>query len=237
MQTVVSEKDPKLGSVRPELVGIRDGYRLWSEQYDEAPNPLLALERRIIGSQLPGLRGTRFLDLATGTGYWLDYAVARGARAFGIDLSSDMLNRAAQKRVDRRRLVLGDLSLLPFRDDGFDIAMCSMAVGYVASLDALFLEFARVSQQVIVSDLHECAIQAGWTRSFEIDGRRYEIEQFPHRTHDLDTAAEDCGLRRSWRSVSYLGEAEREIFVRAGREHAFAAAARVPAILSTCWTR
>jgi hypothetical protein len=90
---------------------------------------------------------------------------------------------------------------------------------------------------VIVSDLHETAVEAGWQRRFESDGCRYEIKQYKHGAHELDDAARTAGLRIEWREATHIGEPEREFFVRAGREYAFDAACRIPAILSTCWSR
>ena len=219
------------------LVGVQEGYRLWSESYDCDPNPVLALERRVMGERLGQLSGRCFLDIATGTGYWLNYARSRGARAFGLDRSAEMLAAAAQKPGLSNHLIRADMNRLPLPDASADIAVCSLAVGYVASAGILFRELARVSRTVIVSDLHQHAVQAGWRRSFKVEGRRYHIEQFAHTAEELDAAAEASGFRIDWRVASHLGEPERDIFVRAGREHAFAEACRVPAILSSSWTR
>jgi SAM-dependent methyltransferase len=161
----------------------------------------------------------------------------RSARAFGIDLSVAMLAEAAKKNGLGRRLIRADMNRMPFRDSVADIAICSMAIGYIPSVADLFRELARVSQRVIVSDLHPDAVVAGWRRSFAAAGRHYEIEQFAHTPAQLDVAAGDAGLRMEWRITAHLGEPEREIFARAGREHAFTAACHVPAILCSCWTR
>ena len=90
---------------------------------------------------------------------------------------------------------------------------------------------------MIVSDLHECAVEAGWQRCFKVAGVRYEIEQFEHTAGELDAAANDAGFRIDWRMESHIGEPEREIFIRNGREYAFAEVCQIPAILSTCWIR
>jgi len=219
------------------LVSVREGYRLWSLSYDRDPNPVVALERRVVRERLGQLSGRCFLDVATGTGYWLNYARSRGARAYGVDVSAEMLSEAASKPGLKERLIRADMSMLPLKDAVADVAVCSLALGYVPSAGNLFRELARVSRRVIVSDLHEGAIQAGWRRCFEVEGDRYQIEHFEHTARELDEAADGSGFRINWRVTSYIGEPEREIFVRSGREHAFAEASRVPAILSTCWTR
>lgn len=219
------------------LVSTQEAYRLWSGSYDRDPNPVVALERRVVRERLGPLAGCCFLDIATGTGYWLNYARSRGAHAYGVDLSAGMLSEAASKPGLEGRLIRADMNVLPFKDAIGDIAVCSLALGYVPSPGDLFRELARVSKRVIVSDLHERAIQAGWQRGFQVRGRGYQIEHFEHTTRELDEAADGSGLQIAWRVASYIGEPERESFVLSGREYAFAEASRVPAILSTCWIR
>ncbi len=78
---------------------VEAAYRLWAPSYDCDPNPLLALEGRVLRARLALNPGMRVLDLATGTGRWLGYALSQGAHGFGVDISRDMLARAARKRA------------------------------------------------------------------------------------------------------------------------------------------
>jgi malonyl-CoA O-methyltransferase len=218
-------------------MNARSAYRLWSASYDDDPNPILALERRVISERMGSVSGQCLLDIGTGTGYWLAYARSRGAHAFGIDLSEEMLSNAAKKDGPRSCLIRADMNRLPVRQGVADIAICSMVIGYIPDVRNLFRELARVSHSVIVSDLHPGAAEAGWQRGFETADGRFQIEHFVHTAPQLDEAANASGFRFDWRSVAYLGELEREVFVRAGREHSFAAACRIPALLSTRWVR
>src|SRR6202034_872141 len=113
--------------------------------YDDDPNPILALERRIVRERLGAVSGKRLLDIGTGTGYWLAYATSGGARAFGVDLSEEMLAVAAKKDRLRNRLIRADMNRLPVRDGAVDIAICSMALGYIPELKNLLRELARIS--------------------------------------------------------------------------------------------
>ncbi len=45
-------------------------HRLWAATYDEAPNPLLALEGRLLKPLLPRTRGLLVVDVACGSGRW-----------------------------------------------------------------------------------------------------------------------------------------------------------------------
>jgi ubiquinone/menaquinone biosynthesis C-methylase UbiE len=219
------------------VVNAIEGYRLWSASYDRDANPIVALERRVVGERLPPLYGRTLLDVATGTGYWLNYARSQGAQAFGIDLSIEMLAQNAAKPLARNRLICADMSCLPIKDGVADVAICSLAVGYVESVVKLFRELARTAKTIIVTDLHERAVQAGWQRGFSVHGARYQIRQFGHSTRELDHEAHTAGLQIQWRTESRVGEPERPLFADAGREHAFNQVSRIPAILSTCWAR
>jgi predicted TPR repeat methyltransferase len=94
------------------LVGAQEGYRLWSRSYDRDLNPVVALERRVVRELLGPLSGRCFLDVATGTGYWLNYARSRGARVYGVDLSAEMLAEAASKPGLKERLIRANMSAL-----------------------------------------------------------------------------------------------------------------------------
>jgi ubiquinone/menaquinone biosynthesis C-methylase UbiE len=211
-------------------------YRLWSATYDSDPNPVLALERRVLEERLIVTHVTRVLDLATGTGRWLEYATAKGASGFGVDLSPEMLARAAEKGF-AGRLVRATLSALPFPNDVADLAICSFALGYLRSPAAAFREMGRTCQRVIVSDLHPEAVRAGWVRSFRTGDGNWEIISHHHSRELLHHCAKAAGLRPAWQREAPFGEPERSIFEQAGKSAAFEAARQVPAILVSCWTR
>jgi ubiquinone/menaquinone biosynthesis C-methylase UbiE len=70
----------------------------WAASYDEQPNPLLALEQRVLLPRLGDVRGLDVLDAGCGTGRWLAQLAGRSARSLaGVDISSVMLGLAASK--------------------------------------------------------------------------------------------------------------------------------------------
>lgn len=212
-------------------------YRLWSATYDNDPNPLLALEHRVLRERLPIAPGMRVLDLATGTGRWLEHAISQGAQGFGVDLSREMLAKAARKTGLAGHLVRATVCALPFPGDFAELAICSFALGYFPSLDAAFHEMARVSRVVIVSDLHPEALRAGWVRSFRAHGEKFEVAHHGHSRSVVEDSVRAAGLRARWNVEASFGEPEREIFEQAGRGDAFDSVKRMPAILISCWQR
>jgi SAM-dependent methyltransferase len=218
-------------------IPVTAAYRLWSQSYDRDPNPLLALEQRVLGPRLGVEPGDRVIDLATGTGRWLLYFLARGVHAFGLDLSPEMLAAAAQKREARGRLMRADARALPVCDSAARMALCSFAFGYIQDTDPLFREMARIARCVIVSDLHPDAVRAGWTRSFRVDGQRYEVAHYIHSRERLLTSAQSAGLRLAWSLEAAFGAPEQEIFERAGKGSEFSHVAQLPAVWIGCWER
>jgi ubiquinone/menaquinone biosynthesis C-methylase UbiE len=209
------------------LVSAAEGYRLWAPDYDTSHNPLLALEMRILESRLGIAAGDRFLDAGAGTGRWMKHAETRGACAFGIDSSAEMLARGSGARVR------ADIRRLPVADNAVDLAMCSMVLGYVRSAGEALRELTRVARRVVVSDLHPDAVAAGWTRSFRRRGQVYEIGQYRHSLRALKPE----GTREEWFVEAKFGEPERSIFNAAGKTDAFDGIAGVPAICAVCWIR
>jgi SAM-dependent methyltransferase len=219
------------------VVSAIEGHRIWSRQYDESPNPILALEMRVLAPRLGILSGRSICDAGSGTGRWMQWASSQGARVFGFDACREMIVESCHKPGLRGRSVQADVCRIPIKNNSVDIAICSFMLGYVPSPLEVLGELARIASCVIVSDLHPQAINRGWTRSFRAAGERYEMAHHSHSIPRMDAAAKTAGLIPAWRSEPSFGEPEREVFRRAGREAAFEEASRLPAILITAWNR
>ncbi|MDE3195686.1 MAG: class I SAM-dependent methyltransferase [Acidobacteriota bacterium] len=209
-------------------VESRRAFALWAPLYESAPNPLVSLETRIVGSRLPELRGQIVVDAASGAGRWGKIAVSRGARAVYTDICPEML-----MRVREGACVQADMRALPFPDNFADLAICSLALGYVPSASPALRELGRVARRVIVSDLHPDAVRAGWARSFRAGGRSIQIAHYSHSIRDIDLP----GMAREWVTEARFGPAELAVFRAAGREDLFASACSVNALYAASWVR
>ncbi len=219
------------------VVSAIEGHRIWSRQYDESPNAILALEMRVLAPRLGILAGRTICDAGSGTGRWMEWASGEGARVFGFDACREMIIESSRKPGLEGRSAQADVCRIPLANNSVDIALCSFTLGYLPSSLEVLGELARVARCVIVSDLHPEAVNRGWTRSFRAEGERYEMAHHGHSIAQLDAAAKTARLIPAWRSEPSFGEPEREIFRRAGREAAFEEASRLPAILITAWNR
>ena len=222
------------------VVGAAEGYRLWSKSYDLEPNPLLGLEMRTLADRLDSLAGKVLLDVACGTGRWMAAAAERGAHAFGLDLSGEMLDVARPKPRLAGRLVQGNACSLPFLDHSVDAAICSFALGYLEDPDALFRELSRVTRRrgiVIVSDLHPQALQAGWLRTFRHSSDLFEIESHIYTYPQCLAAGLEANLVIREVLEPHFGEPEHLIMKSAGKEELIETTSSVPAILVMTWER
>ncbi len=85
----------------------------------------------------------RVLDVACGTGDFLELAVARGASAVGVDLAAGML-AAGRRRLPGYTFVQGDGAALPVRDGAVTVVTCGFAFRNFVHLPQVMRELARV---------------------------------------------------------------------------------------------
>jgi SAM-dependent methyltransferase len=217
------------------VVSVTEGYERWAPTYDGDPNPLLAREERHLLPLVDALRGKRMLDLACGTGRWLEKLMASGtASGVGVDCSAAMLRVARNKCSIATRLAQSACENLPFGNAAFDLLTCSFALGHIQDLQKVAQEMARVARRradVFISDLHPEAHSRGWRVGFRDGDATAQIEMLPRPSEQTIQIFCGTGFDCVRCDSLWLGEPERAIFVRAERAHAFAEACQVPAIL------
>jgi SAM-dependent methyltransferase len=226
--------------VSPLFVSPIEGHRIWSASYDDDPNPLLALGMRVLSERLGPLHGLRVIDVACGTGRWMNAALFKCANITGIDLCDEMLIAAARKPALEGRLALAQADELPFANGSADLVLCSFAMSYFPSASRAIAEMARVTRRggrVVMADLHPGANEAGWKRAFRSGDSVYEIEHHSHSAAYLNAAAEQAALDQAWQTDAHFGAPEREIFQKARKDSVFAQASSIPALRVICWKK
>ncbi len=221
-------------------VSAMEGHRHWAPVYDAGPNPLLALETRLLLERLSLVPPVRFIDVACGTGRWMEWALNSGSRVFGIDFCPEMLLQASCKRGLSGCLALADACSIPLAEGSADLTLSSFALGYLPSPQRAIAEMARVTcagGRIVVADMHPCALEAGWARSFRSNGHSYEIDHYRHSNTAWEGAGESAGLALEWRIDACFGEPERKILREAGKDSSFLELSRIPALLAMCWKK
>ena len=195
--------------------GVREGYDRWSATYDETPNPLVALDRRVTLPALEPRAGERVLDAGCGTGVHLAALCAVKSRAVGLDFSAGML-RVAQQRAPRAHLAQADLNTqLPLRGRAFDAVLSALVSEHLANIRRFFSEvFAtlRPGGRLVFSAFHPELARAGIEANFERDGTEYRLGAEGYTVADYLTSISDAGFRGlTWREYRGDDELVREV--------------------------
>jgi cytosine/adenosine deaminase-related metal-dependent hydrolase/SAM-dependent methyltransferase len=213
----------------------REKFALWSKGYDESPNPMLSLEERFLAPIMPDLRGKDFVDVGCGTGRWLERIAKSLPRSMtGIDVSSEMLDRARRKLTREAVLVVANATLLPIASGSADVALASFVASYVAELPRFAAELrraARFDSRIYISDLHpDTAVACNWERTFGRGRKRVGLTTHQRSLLDVIACFRAAGFEATCLLEPPFGVAELETFRAAGKLDSFYAAAGLPAI-------
>jgi ubiquinone/menaquinone biosynthesis C-methylase UbiE len=218
-----------------------EGYERWAPIYDEVPNPLLAREERHLLPALPDVRNKSVLDVACGTGRWLERLMAEGARpGVGVDRSAAMLQIARRKSRIGRCLVEAVCESLPFATACADLAICSFALGHIENLSAMARELARVTKSgadLFISDLHPEAYAKGWRVGFREGTTAIQIRIQPRPVEEIIETFSSHGFECRGQASLWLGEPERPFFARAGKSDVLGEACNIPAVVACRFVR
>lgn len=116
----------------------------------------------------------RILDAGSGEGYFLDKMNCK--EKFGIELSKKRIEKS-KKLYPNLNVKIGNVTDLPFKDDFFDIIVCSEVLEHVSGYEQALKEFKRCVKpdgSIIVSFPNELTVSLG----------RLMILKFPPREVD-----------------------------------------------------
>lgn len=190
---------------RPPILAPAEAYALWASSYPaHAHNPVMYAEQRAMLALMPDeLHGQAVLDVGCGSGRYMLHALQRGAaRVIGVDLSPEMLERAATElaalqpdaEVD---LVQGSLAALPVPDARANLTICALVVGHLENLEHALAELHRVTRPggtLLCSDVHPIGHVLGWRRDFKSGGERYAVRHKQHLYSHWHAACAMLGL-------------------------------------------
>ncbi|MCI2416707.1 class I SAM-dependent methyltransferase [Saccharopolyspora sp. K220] len=198
IRRLLQDESLKNAAVDVHRVNTVDGYRVWSETYDQPGNAAFDIDepevKRIVDALPPGVA----LDAACGTGRYAQWLAERGHRVVAVDSSPDMLARA-RVRVPQGEFLLGDLHRLPVADSGVDLVVCGLALTHLPALNPVVAEFARVLRpggHLVIADVHPEAVARGSIPPVRgPDGRPARLVSHRHLVGDYLRAALLVGLQ------------------------------------------
>jgi SAM-dependent methyltransferase len=132
---------------QPEMFGPRHEYRL----------AMFLRETETLPA------GSKVLDGAIGLGQLAGRLVRQGHEVFGIDYSFEAALHA--KRTSGARPVVGDMTLLPFRDGTFDAVTSGETLEHLDDDEAAVAELSRVVRSGGICVVTVPALESLWTKS------------------------------------------------------------------------
>ena len=204
------------GAQATTILPAHEAYSLWASTYDQTPNPLLALEERLLAPILSSFKYRDIVDLGCGTGRWLQRLEALPPGTLtGVDSSPAMLAQARGKCLNSTRLIHASCVATPLSDLSADCILASFLVSYIPHLSTFADEIARILRlggTLIISDLHPDTVTYGWRRTFRSAGNLFEIAAFPYTFLDLIAALYTSGFRLEQVEEPCFGQQEAAVF-------------------------
>lgn len=188
----------------PKVVGVQEGYDLWSEIYDTETNVLIQLEQMYMFPQLLQKQYHNIFDCGCGTGrlaIWLRSSFPN-AMITGADFSDGMLQKAREKGVGLKiNWQNTDLNKpFPFAEGQFDLIVSSLVIEHISALDNFFAGIRSVAvtgADVFISGLHPAMHLMGISARFKDSENTSTImpKSLCHNMAEVFNAATDAGLR------------------------------------------
>ncbi len=127
----------------------RKAWAMFAPFYDPIVKPLSNVRERVVNlTNAP--KGSKILDVATGTGQQAFAFAKKGYEVIGIDLSESMLNVAKKRNKYRNaKFEAADATNLPFEDNSFDVSSISFALHEMplSIREKVLKEIVRVTKQ------------------------------------------------------------------------------------------
>jgi phosphatidylethanolamine/phosphatidyl-N-methylethanolamine N-methyltransferase len=179
---------------------VKAAYRRYAGFYNALFGPVLQPGRKAVIEALKCKPGERVLEVGVGTGLALDL-YPRDVRVVGIDVSSEMLEKA-RRRVEKRgfahveALLEMDAEAMTFADASFDKIVAMYVVPVVPNPARLLAELHRVCKPTgeiyLVNHVRSdnpviSALEKGLARFSDKIGFRpdFELRELLHDSHEL----------------------------------------------------
>ena len=169
---------------------IRDAYDCWSDTYDAAPNPTIALAHKVVRRLLPArlLEGRHVLELGPGTGALTEWLVAHAGRVVAMDSSPRMLARAQERIAAPVSFVEHDIAQpWPVHGRAFELVAGALVLEHIPDLKTVFTQARRAlcpAGVLQICEFHPYRQQVGKLPTF-IDPKTRKKRRIPSFHHDV----------------------------------------------------
>jgi len=143
------------------------------------------------------------LDAGCGNGCFTNEIIKQGGNVVGVDLSHEMLQVAKDTGGE---FVVGDLETLPFRDETFDIVLCSMVLHHFPLINRMSEEVARVLKKdgkLVIVDILATSF-AKLSRNLGKLILKFHIKEWKTPNETLHTIEEYTAVFRQYGLASFI---------------------------------
>ncbi|HNP48140.1 MAG TPA: class I SAM-dependent methyltransferase [Bacteroidia bacterium] len=173
------------------MTNIQSAYNQWAEQYDSNKNRTRDLEATALRKSLGNFSFRNCLEIGCGTGkntVWLEQRVEK---MLAVDLSSDMLKKAAMK-IQKTHVHFAQADILKdwqfAGNEKFDLVVFSLVLEHIENLDRVFEKLALVTSNnalVYIGELHPFKQYLGTKARFENENGIQEVTCYIHHLSDF----------------------------------------------------
>jgi SAM-dependent methyltransferase len=178
-------------------LGVRDGYREWSETYEVTVEEEMDLRLLRRMQTVEWAAGGAALDLACGTGRIGAWLRSQGVETLdGVDFTAEMLERARARGI-YRALYERDLRATGLLADSYDLVTEVLADEHLPELDPLYREAWRLTRPggvFVIVGYHSHFLMSGIPTHFDsAGGEPVAVESYVHLLSDHVKAAHAAG--------------------------------------------
>jgi ubiquinone/menaquinone biosynthesis C-methylase UbiE len=162
--------------------------------------------------------GSRFLDIACGTGNYTTALAALGGQWHGTDISEVMLKQVMEKSSCIKWTV-SSVESLPYQDGFFDGVVCSLAIHHFSELDTPFREVWRVLNKgsfVIFTAFPE-QMQNYWLCHYFPEMMRRSCEKMPSK-QSVVASLQLAGFEIASINPFFVTNQLQDLFLYSGKE-------------------
>jgi ubiquinone/menaquinone biosynthesis C-methylase UbiE len=215
----------------------KEGYKIWSESYDdEKDNLMLTYDEIILKTLLSkiDLSGKTILDYGCGTGRnWFELLKHDPDRIIGCDISSEMIDRLKRKYSFAESFLIKNDKLNFLSNKECDIIISTLVISHVYDIENLFIEWDRVlkdSGDIIISDFHPDLFAKGGTRTFKQAGKSYKIQNYIHHLREIEELLCRYGFTKITLIEKMIDEEVKGFYIKKNAEHIYSRFMGIPFI-------
>lgn len=175
-------------------MNVKEGYQIWSTQYDTNENKTRDLEGKALQATLSKIKFDTVLEFGCGTGKNTTWLQHQAKQITAVDFSEAMLAIATEKvKSTNIQFVIADINKpWDFTSEKFDLVAYSLVLEHIEHLDIVFEKIALITNEqayVYIGELHPFKQYAGSKARFSTEEGEQIVTCFTHNISDFLQAA------------------------------------------------